>query len=394
MTLLKLLIKEIIHLLLHLFHLFPMKKNRIVFESWGGTRIGCNPFYLYTFLKNKTEGKNLELAWIIRSDIVPDKGTVYVRRNTFRYFRYVLTAKVYVTNTGSYDYLPFRNRQVVLNTWHACCAYKKIELDFYRFKGLKAWLYNRSIRHVARSTTYFLSAAQAATKGMCSAWRLSERQAIASGLPRNDVFFHFNRMEECASHVRKQLGIEKEYFIVLYAPTYRNTTDNPMYKQDLNEKKLIETVKKYFSVQHVILLSRMHINIINRHPDLLQKSKGCENIKDVSSYPEMQDLLCAADMLITDYSSSVWDYSFTYRPCFLFTPDLEAYKAKTDFYTPIEEWGFPICRSNEELWNAIETFDEQKFRLAMNHHHAALGSYEKGTATEEVGKLILSLVWR
>lgn len=56
-------------------------------------------------------------------------------------------------------------------------------------------------------------------------------------------------------------------------------------------------------------------------------------VRDVSDYPEMQDLLCTADMLITDYSSSVWDYSFTYRPCFLFTPDLEEYKKNRLLYT-------------------------------------------------------------
>lgn len=115
-------------------------------------------------------------------------------------------------------------------------------------------------------------------------------------------------------------------------------------------------------------------------------------VRDVSDYPEMQDLLCTADMLITDYSSSVWDYSFTYRPCFLFTPDLEEYKKKTDFYTPIEEWGFPICKTNEELRKQIEAFDENKFKQAMIRHHENLGSYEKGTATEEVAKLYFHIL--
>ena len=81
---------------------------------------------------------------------------------------------------------------------------------------------------------------------------------------------------------------------------------------------------------------------------------------DVTDYPDMQELLAAADMLITDYSSCIWDYSFLYRPCFLYTPDLREYLAKTGFYVDIHEWPFPICENMEDLEKQIRSFDERK----------------------------------
>ena len=105
---------------------------------------------------------------------------------------------------------------------------------------------------------------------------------------------------------------------------------------------------------------------------------------DVTDYPDMQELLAAADMLITDYSSCIWDYSFLYRPCFLYTPDLEQYLAKTGFYIPIQEWPFPICRNEQELEDAIDSYDAGQNRKAIQKHHQKMGSFESGHACEKV----------
>lgn len=109
---------------------------------------------------------------------------------------------------------------------------------------------------------------------------------------------------------------------------------------------------------------------------------------DVFDYPDMQELLCASDMLVTDYSSSMWDYSFLYRPCILFAPDIEYYTQNRGFYTKPESWGFPICKSNEELVSAISRFDIEKFICAVKKHHDNLGSYENGDASDNIVQII------
>ena len=109
---------------------------------------------------------------------------------------------------------------------------------------------------------------------------------------------------------------------------------------------------------------------------------------DVFDYADMQELLCAADMLITDYSSSMWDYSFLYRPCILFAPDIEYYMQNRGFYTSPESWGFPICKSNEELASVIAGFDIEKYVDAVKKHHDNMGSYENGDASEKIVHVI------
>ena len=101
-----------------------------------------------------------------------------------------------------------------------------------------------------------------------------------------------------------------------------------------------------------------------------------------SDYQNTQDLLCAADMLISDYSSIIWDYSYTYRPCFLYVPDVKEYTSRYELITPIEEWGYPIATSMQELSNLILSYREEEYVSRIKRHHEILGSYERGNATK------------
>jgi CDP-glycerol glycerophosphotransferase len=102
----------------------------------------------------------------------------------------------------------------------------------------------------------------------------------------------------------------------------------------------------------------------------------------------MQELLCAADVLITDYSSCMWDFSLTFRPCFIFAPDIKKYRDNRGFYTPIEEWPFPVAETNEQLAYNILNFNEEKYRNDVKQHHVNLGSFEKGTATKQFCQIL------
>lgn len=103
-----------------------------------------------------------------------------------------------------------------------------------------------------------------------------------------------------------------------------------------------------------------------------------QSVTDVTDYTDMQDLLCACDILITDYSSSLWDFSFTFKPCFIYAPDVEIYYHNRGFYRDIYTWGFPVCKDDEELFHAIVRFDGQAHKENMERHQKELGSFEKG----------------
>ena len=117
-------------------------------------------------------------------------------------------------------------------------------------------------------------------------------------------------------------------------------------------------------------------------------------ILEGASYPDMQQLLCAADVMITDYSSCVWDYSFLKRPCLLFVPDEEEYVASNGFYVPLNEWPFPREKSLPALCLRIRSLLDDPTQKAaylsdVQKHLDALGSYETGEAAKAVAEKIL-----
>ena len=112
---------------------------------------------------------------------------------------------------------------------------------------------------------------------------------------------------------------------------------------------------------------------------------------NLTDYPDMQELLCVCDALITDYSSSMWDYSLTRKPCFLYVPDLKRYIEQRGFDKDIYTWGFPICVNNEDLEYAIYSVDLFDIERKMQNHQLDLGSFEKGQATSKVVKLIADI---
>ena len=103
---------------------------------------------------------------------------------------------------------------------------------------------------------------------------------------------------------------------------------------------------------------------------------------------EMQELLLVADVMINDFSSSMWDYMLTGKPSFMFATDLEHYIKTTDLETPVSEWPFPKAINNDELEKNILDFDEEKYHRDCKRHYEQLGGCETGEATKLVGEYI------
>ena len=105
-----------------------------------------------------------------------------------------------------------------------------------------------------------------------------------------------------------------------------------------------------------------------------------------------QELLLASDVLLTDYSSCMWDFSLMKKPCFLYARDIDEYRGERDFYTPIESWPFPLAADNDGLEKVIAEFDEEAYRADAARHHAELGSTESGTAAKQCAERIVEFL--
>ena len=197
------------------------------------------------------------------------------------------------------------------------------------------------------------------------------------GLPRNDIFWQdaFYLKNE----IKNSLNIDSEYKLLLYAPTYRdNLSENGFI---LEISSIIDSLTRRFGGKWKVLY-RAHY--FEKNSELVQ----CNLIINVSCYSDMQELLYIADVLITDYSSSMWDFSFTNKPCFLYTPDIDKYMEYRNFFVPPSQWHFPLANNIKELQDNILSYDALRFKEDMVKHHNEYGSFENGMATEKICKLL------
>jgi CDP-glycerol glycerophosphotransferase len=289
-----------------------------------------------------------------------------------KYVWCALTSKYLINNEQIEAFFPIREKQIVINTWHGGGAYKRIGVLSSVYRERKQYMILSQIIR-ARQTTYIIAACERFKTYMSQDWKISAEKFLPVGMPRNDILFSDYTFKE---KIAKYFNLDRKLKIILYAPTFRGLSSNPeKIKFTLNTEKLLKNVMFKFKEEYV-LLYRGH------HSFSSDYTQG--GVISASNYPDMQELLCATDILITDYSSSIWDFSFTFRPCFLYAPDLKKYQNEQGFYTPIEEWLFSLAETNEQLAENIHNFDEEKYKQAVKKHHLDLGSYENGTACEQL----------
>ena len=371
-------IRVIIRNLLKVLWIFPVKKDRFMFQSHDSAEnYNCNPRYISDYFRKKYPGQ-FELIWSFKTPrrYRNVKGIKPVKKYSAKWFFYMITAKVVVYNATPVTFIPKRKSQMVIETWHGGGAYKrtgyaskKDKLDIWRTKQL------------ANYVDIFLSSSEKFTDVHIKQSYHFEGEILNSGMPRNDCLVNEKQRSYYNGKIRGKYGIEGK--IILYAPTFRGyLMSSGKIDTELPYSEIMEAFRKRFN-EPVYILRRFHHHDKNEYEDI-------EGVIDVSDYPEMQELLCAADVLITDYSSSIWDFSLTERPCLLFVPDIEEYETgDRGFYTDPEEWAGILCKTKEELLEAAEGLDIDKCKEKAVMHRNNLGSYDKGTATVQVAERMI-----
>lgn len=343
------------HVLTRLFCVFPIDSKKIIFEAYMGTKYACNPKYICEYIDNIDH--DYTFIWVYHEKMLDCKYR-QIKRNSLSYFYHMLTAGIVIINSGNNRLLKLREKQILINTWHGGGAYKK--LPNYSHKDY-------------RKNDFFLSSCEKQSELAIRKELGFYGEIIKSGLPRNDILI--NNDIQKAKSIREKLNIGDRK-CVLYAPTWRN--DRSICEFALDYEKLILSLENKFGGEWVVL-HRSHYNMFDH-----AFNNNSASVVDVTQYPEMQELLLISDVLITDYSSCIWDYSFLKRPVFLYATDLQNYNAERSFHVDIHEWPFPLCENNDELSRAILDFDQKTLEDAILQHQKFLGSYERGNATEQV----------
>ena len=359
--------------------LCPVKKDRVLLVNGLSKKYAGSPRTVAEGLEEMYPGK-FEIVMAVHDPSayshLTKRGIKVVKFNSPAYFFYSLTCKVFLTNSGGFSYLPIRKKQYVINTWHGGGAYKKCGTDMYNDSAL----FRKDLRLQGNHTSTFLSSCRRFTEEVSRAMLVPKEVFWEIGLPRNDMMIRGN--EQLRREVREKIGLKEGEKLILFAPTYRKINDN--YFKDsvaisygVDTKRVCAAMEQRFGGKWRFAM-RYHPCVVNRGD---MEDMG---VMDLTDYEDMQELLLAADAMINDFSSSMWDFMMTGRPSFLFAVDLDHYVTTTEVYTPVAEWPFPQSVNNDELEKTILEFDEEKYAAACKRHYESLGGCETGKATQLV----------
>jgi CDP-glycerol glycerophosphotransferase len=359
----------LIRIIEFLFTVFPIDKRKVLFMSYYGEQYGCNPKYISQYICSK--GKDLKCVWAFtepeRHDV---PGVVKVKYISLRFLYEWATCGTIVTNYRLPLYLTKRRGQKYIQTWHSSLRLKMIGLDAY---DMLTDDYKTMIPHDSAQIDLLISGCAKSTEIFRRAFGY-DGEILECGTPRNDMFI--NGEKNARQKVYDTYGIKVEKKVILYAPTFRK--DYSLRYYDIDFETLVQSVCTTFGGEWVVLL-RLHPHLVNLGTTLQRRCR--ELTIDASKYDDIQELLAASDILITDYSSLMFDYIFTGNPVFLYTPDLEEYvKKERNLYFDIKALPFEHACSNTELNELIQNFDERKYKLASERFQQKVGSFEQGTA--------------
>lgn len=230
----------------------------VVFESFQGRNISCNPKALYEEMKNNPKYKDYTLVWSLRNPNRTDVKNA-VKFESFGYYRALAKAKYWIFNSNPRMFLKPKADQIFVQTWHGT-PLKKIGLDVEKQGNAltnKSQMKNIYVEE-SKKITYMISPSKYCTDKFISAFNMKnvskENNVLTTGYPRNDYLFKFTK-DQC-TNIKKELNIPTNKKVVLYAPTFRdnqynickrvNNTRNNRNNNDQsdNRNKRTETTKR------------------------------------------------------------------------------------------------------------------------------------------------------
>ena len=363
-----------LRIVLRIFYIFPIKDNYFFFESFNGKGYNDNPQYISEYLSNRH--KQYRQIWSFRNNIfktvVTPTNIKKVKTGSLLYMYHIMTSRVIVTNDFFSPIIPIRKSQILVNTWHGGGFFKKVAMTSKLPSRYMEWYYHKQNQMISA----FVASSQYFIKTVVRDSFLFTGDTIHCGMPRNSVFF--KELPNVKERLRNYFGVpfEDNSLLVLFAPTFRGCSEQGvlnMSDENLDVKKVHEAFEVNYRTK-VYFLYRAHHAIVN------DKLSG--NYLDATAYPDMQDLLYCSDILISDYSSCMWDFGLMNKPIFVYAPDLQYYENSTGFFKDVNEWPYPIGRNNKELLDSILSFDYGDFINRNTKCMAELVSYENANATD------------
>ena len=339
-----------------------VEPKKIVFNQFQGGGFGCNPKYIAAELLRRR--RDLDLVWLARDAAAVQRelpaGIRAVAWKSPAALRELATAGVWVANHNLGHFvrhcgLVKKPGQRYYQTWHGSF-------------GIKRCTETLGAAEARMLDGFFANCTWEAT--LARGWFGPSVSLHMTGHPRNDPVVQSRGRAPGTART------------LLYVPTFRDDGSQEAYLVD-------------FAAVAAALARRWPADWkvqVRLHPNMRKKGVRLPfagDVEDVTDYPDIQELLAAADAVVSDYSSCIFDFALSGRPAFVYAPDRAKYETERGFYYPLAETPFPVAESPAALAAAITAFDEAAYARRCADFFAAKGSAEKGDAAAQSAEIIL-----
>lgn len=340
-------------------------ENAVFFESFYGRNASCNPLAIDRELAWRAPGVTRYWSVVDLSVAVPE-GAIPIVEGTPEWWRARGSARLLVINDWLRRRFSRRGGQIVLQTWHGT-PLKRLALHRPGFDPRRM----AAVVRESRRWNVLLAQNPYAARILGKAYAFLARPVWVEGYPRNDVLVTGD-----GTVTRDALGIRSGERVLLYAPTWRD--DRAEIVDFVDPAALAEAADA--------------VVLVRGHSRTLQPGRDAEGprVIDVTGFPDTSLLLLAADALITDYSSVMFDFSVTGKPMYFLVPDMEHYRGQLRgfYFDLVAHAPGPVVRSQDELIAALAD-DPAHHAERYDQWRAKFNARDDGHAAERVVSRIL-----
>ena len=351
----------------------PVQENKVLFLEMRFTKLSNSFELIYQALEESGE-YDLKCSYVQFNFI---RGHEFTQRVN-EMLKELATAKYVFVDDASLilSSIPLRKETVAINLWHACGAFKKFGRSTAELKfGSSAATLDKypnygNLTHVTVSSPEVIWAYE-------EAMHLPKGIVKATGVSRTDQFYDKEFVESRKQKLYEIMPEAKGKKVILYAPTFRGhvaTASSP-------DRIDFERFCRELGNEYVIVCK--HHPFVKNPPIIPEELQHFA--RDLTKYLSIEDLLCCADICISDYSSLVFEYSLFEKPMIFYAYDYDNYCDWRGFYYDYSEFTpGPVVQTEDELLNSIKNidtqFDKQK---VIDFKEKFMGSCD-GHATERI----------
>lgn len=370
-------------------YIIPPNENIILFESSNGRNYTGNPKSIYEEILNQGLDKEFKSVWVLTNTKTKIPGNpIKVKKPFFKFLYYTLRSGTWIFDSRHLYYLKKNKKTKYIQTWHGTPLKKlALDMDYIDMSGNQdIKQYHDDFRKNSHLWQYLISQNSYSSNIFKHAFDF-KGEFLEIGYPRNDILIHKNNPKDIES-IKNKFNIPNDKKIILYAPTWR---DNEYYKKgeykfatEMDFDMLYEKLKDEY-----YLIVKFHYLV----KDNIDWSKYNDFVIECDADWDIQELYLISDIMITDYSSVMFDYALLKRPMIFYTYDLDNYKNNLrDFYFDmVSEVPGPICMTTEDIIdfinNSLDDYDNlygekyKKFNDKFNE-------FDNGEASRKILELI------